>query len=140
VTDVVHDVAEALKITLATERVYLLSLGSHQGNAHVRWHVAPLLPGVPYERQQFHAVMAENGVLEVTQEEQAVLAARYAEDDDIGGIEVLRQLAIIVRHAEVEGVDAAKIVGIDHVLAGNHRGLECAEIGHSLRMQNQRSA
>jgi len=51
VTDVVHEVAEALKKTLPTERVYLMSLGSHQGNAHVHWHVAPLPPGVPYERQ-----------------------------------------------------------------------------------------
>ena len=76
VTDVVHDVAEALKAVLPTERVYLLSLGSHQGNAHVHWHVAPLPPGVPYERQQFHAVMAENGVLDVTREEQATLAGR----------------------------------------------------------------
>jgi len=56
--------------------VYLLSLGSHQGNTHVHWHVAPLPPGVPYEQQQFHAVMAENGTLEVTREEQAALAAR----------------------------------------------------------------
>jgi len=38
---VVHDVAEALKATLPTERVYLMSLGSHQGNAHVHWHVVP---------------------------------------------------------------------------------------------------
>jgi diadenosine tetraphosphate (Ap4A) HIT family hydrolase len=76
VTDVVHDVAEALKVILPTERVYLMSLGSHQGNAHVHWHVAPLPPGVPYARQQFHAVMAENGVLEVTREAQSALAAR----------------------------------------------------------------
>jgi histidine triad (HIT) family protein/ATP adenylyltransferase len=76
VVDVVHDVAEALKATLPTERIYLMSLGSHQGNAHVHWHVAPLPPGVPYERQQFHAVMAEHGVLEVTPEEQAALATR----------------------------------------------------------------
>jgi hypothetical protein len=76
VNEVVYDVAEALKVTLPTERVYLMSLGSHQGNAHVHWHVAPLPPGVPYERQQFHAVMAENGVLEVAREEQASLAAR----------------------------------------------------------------
>jgi len=76
VTDVVHDVAEALKMILPTERVYLMSLGSHQGNAHVHWHVAPLPPGVPYARQQFYAVMAENGVLEVTREAQSALAAR----------------------------------------------------------------
>jgi histidine triad (HIT) family protein/ATP adenylyltransferase len=76
VTDVVHDVAEALKATVPTERIYLMSLGSHQGNAHVHWHVAPLPPGVPYERQQFHAVMAENGILDVTREEQRALADR----------------------------------------------------------------
>jgi diadenosine tetraphosphate (Ap4A) HIT family hydrolase len=76
VVDVVYDVAEALKAIFPTERVYLMSLGSHQGNAHVHWHVAPLPPGVPYERQQFQAVMAENGVLEVTLEQQAALAAR----------------------------------------------------------------
>jgi histidine triad (HIT) family protein len=73
---VVHDVAEALKATLPIERIYLMSPGSHQGNAHVHWRVAPLPPGVPYERQQFHAVMAENGVLEVTREEQTALATR----------------------------------------------------------------
>jgi diadenosine tetraphosphate (Ap4A) HIT family hydrolase len=76
VTDVVHDVAEALKATVPTERIYLMSLGSHRGNAHVHWHVAPLPPSVPYERQQFHAVMAENGILDVTHEEQGALAGR----------------------------------------------------------------
>ena len=29
-----------------------------RANAHVHWHVAPLPPGVPYEQQQFRAVMA----------------------------------------------------------------------------------
>jgi len=76
VTDVMHDVAEALKVTVPTERIYLMSLGSHQGNAHVHWHVAPLPPGVPYERQQFHSVMVENGILDVTREEQGALAGR----------------------------------------------------------------
>jgi diadenosine tetraphosphate (Ap4A) HIT family hydrolase len=38
VGDVVHDVAEALKAVLPTERIYLMSLGSQQGNAHVHWH------------------------------------------------------------------------------------------------------
>jgi len=36
-----------------------LSLGSNQGNAHAHWHVAPLPPGVPYDRQQHRALMAE---------------------------------------------------------------------------------
>ena len=73
-TDVVHDIAEALKRVVPTERVYLMSLGSHQGNAHVHWHVAPLPPGIPYREQQFHAVMAERGILAVTDDEQAALA------------------------------------------------------------------
>ncbi len=73
-TDVAHDVAEALRQVVPTERVYLLSLGSHQGNAHVHWHVAPLPPGVPYDQQQFHALLAENGVLDLPDAEQADLA------------------------------------------------------------------
>jgi histidine triad (HIT) family protein/ATP adenylyltransferase len=76
VTDVVHDVAEALKLVLPVERVYVMSLGSHQGNAHVHWHVAPLPPGVPYRDQQFHALMTEHGVLDVPDAEQRKLAAR----------------------------------------------------------------
>jgi hypothetical protein len=34
-----------------TERLYVLSLGSSEGNSHVHWHLAPLPPGVPFERQ-----------------------------------------------------------------------------------------
>jgi histidine triad (HIT) family protein/ATP adenylyltransferase len=75
-TDVVHDVAEALKRVVPTERIYLMSLGSHQGNAHVHWHVAPLPPGTPYERQQFAAVMTAGGILAVTDDEQAALAGQ----------------------------------------------------------------
>ncbi len=72
---VVHRVGRAVSRAVPTERLYVLSLGSQDGNAHVHWHVAPLPPGVPYERQQFHALMAENGVLDVTDAEQAALAA-----------------------------------------------------------------
>ena len=57
-----------------TERMYSLSLGSQQGNAHLHWHVAPLPPGVPYERQQYHALMSENGVLDVDDGTQAAMA------------------------------------------------------------------
>ena len=44
-------------MVVPTERLYLLALGSRQGNAHVHWHVAPLPPGVPYEKQQYAALM-----------------------------------------------------------------------------------
>jgi diadenosine tetraphosphate (Ap4A) HIT family hydrolase len=71
---VVHRVARAIAATVPTERMYALSLGSQQGNAHLHWHVAPLPPGVPYEQQQFRALMAENGVLQVDDDAQAALA------------------------------------------------------------------
>ena len=73
---VVHKVARAVGAVLRPERTYVLSLGSMQGNAHVHWHVAPLPPGVPYERQQYHALMAEHGVLPQTARQRAELAAR----------------------------------------------------------------
>src|SRR3954468_5561050 len=44
---VVYRVGEAVRRTVPTERLYILSLGSQQGNRHVHWHVAPLPPGVP---------------------------------------------------------------------------------------------
>ncbi|MGN2642387.1 HIT family protein [Nocardia takedensis] len=59
----VHRVGAAVSAVLPTERLYLASLGSQQGNAHQHWHIAPLPPNVPYREQQFHALMAENGVL-----------------------------------------------------------------------------
>ena len=74
----VHRVARALKQTLPVERVYVLSLGSLQGNRHMHWHVAPLPPNVPLERQQFHALMLENGVLEIGCDEMRMLAASLA--------------------------------------------------------------
>jgi len=73
---VVHKVARAVNEVIRPERTYLLSLGSMQGNAHVHWHIAPLPAGVPYEQQQYHALMAENGILECTPESTAELGAR----------------------------------------------------------------
>ena len=74
---VVYRVAEALRQELPTERVYILSLGSQQGNRHVHWHVAPLPPGRPYEEQQFAALMLERrGYLEMKAAEMSELAKR----------------------------------------------------------------
>lgn len=80
---VVHRVARAVQTNVPTERVYILSLGSQQGNAHVHWHVAALPPGVPYDEQQFRALMAETkGVLALTPEEQADLAGQLQDAVD----------------------------------------------------------
>jgi diadenosine tetraphosphate (Ap4A) HIT family hydrolase len=70
----VHRIARAIAASVPTERMYSLSLGSQQGNTHVHWHIAPLPPGVPYRQQQFHALMAENGVLDIEESVQANLA------------------------------------------------------------------
>lgn len=58
--------AKAVTAVVPTERLYLLSLGSNQGNAHVHWHIDPLPPGVPLEKQQLRALLAEtHGFLDV---------------------------------------------------------------------------
>ncbi|GAA4979960.1 diadenosine tetraphosphate (Ap4A) HIT family hydrolase [Nonomuraea thailandensis] len=72
----VRRVALAVESVVPSERTYVLSLGSQQGNAHLHWHVAALPPGIPYEEQQFHALMSENGVLPRTREQAEELAAR----------------------------------------------------------------
>jgi ATP adenylyltransferase len=63
---VVHAVAEATRLALRPARVYILSLGSQQANAHVHWHVVPCPPGVPLEEQQLALLNAgERGVLDL---------------------------------------------------------------------------
>lgn len=70
----VYRVAEGVRALLAPERVYILSLGSQAANSHVHWHIAPLPMGVPLERQQYYALMHENGAIETTPKEMAKLA------------------------------------------------------------------
>lgn len=73
----VRAVALAVEEVFRVERTYLYSLGSQQGNSHLHWHIAALPPGVPYDEQQFHALMTEtDGVLDVTPEDMADTAAR----------------------------------------------------------------
>jgi len=75
----IHRLGRALSATVPTERLYVLSLGSQEGNSHVHWHLAPLPPGVPYSDQQFRALMTEaNGYLDIPVQDQAALARRIA--------------------------------------------------------------
>ena len=75
----VYDVSEALRRVLKVERVYILSLGSQQGNRHVHWHVAPLPPGVPLREQQFAALDVERtGFLAMEDAEKSRLAGQIA--------------------------------------------------------------
>jgi len=75
--DVIYRVAEAVRQEVSAERVYILTLGSQQGNRHVHWHIAPLPPGVPYEEQQLAALDFEKAsVLKLSEDEKASLASR----------------------------------------------------------------
>jgi ATP adenylyltransferase len=73
---IIYRVAEALRQEVPTERMYILSLGSQQGNRHVHWHIAPLPPGVPFEEQQLEALSLKRGVMDIPAAELAVLAER----------------------------------------------------------------
>jgi diadenosine tetraphosphate (Ap4A) HIT family hydrolase len=44
-------VAGAVSEVVPPELAYSLSLDSKQGNAHLHWHVAPLSPDAPYDRE-----------------------------------------------------------------------------------------
>jgi len=68
--------SEAVRQVVPAERVYLLSLGSQQGNSHVHWHVAPLPPGVPFHEQQLEALLVTDRVLDLSGEEMSGLASQ----------------------------------------------------------------
>ena len=72
---VVHRVGRAVCRAVPTERLYVLSLGSQQVNAHVHWHLVPLPPGVPFAEQQLAALDSDLG-RGLTEDELAELVAR----------------------------------------------------------------
>ena len=43
-------------------------------NVHVHWHIAPLPPGVPYEKQQTKAISTREGILDISKSEMEALA------------------------------------------------------------------
>lgn len=73
---VIYRVTEAVRQVVPAERVYLLSLGSQQGNSHVHWHIAPLPPGVPFHDQQLAALTVTDRVLELSEGEMAEVASQ----------------------------------------------------------------
>jgi ATP adenylyltransferase len=72
---VVHRVGRAICAAVPTERLYVLSLGSKQGNSHVHWHLCPLPPGVPFEHQQLAAIDTDLG-FDLGEDELEELAGR----------------------------------------------------------------
>ena len=74
---IVYAVAEAVREVLSPERVYIMSLGSQQANAHVHWHIVPCPPGTPLEEQQVALLDAEKrGIVELEPEQAETLAAQ----------------------------------------------------------------
>jgi diadenosine tetraphosphate (Ap4A) HIT family hydrolase len=69
-----HRIAEAVREEMKAARVYLLALGSNEGNAHVHWHIVPLPAGTPYEQQQLQIYQLD--VLKQSPEELDALAQR----------------------------------------------------------------
>ena len=86
----VRRVALAVEAVTEPERTYLVSVGSQQGNSHLHWHIAPLPPAVPYERQQFNAPKLENGVIQQSPAEAAELAQRIREAIPHGTVTMTR--------------------------------------------------
>jgi diadenosine tetraphosphate (Ap4A) HIT family hydrolase len=76
---VIYRVAEAVRQVVKPERVYLLSLGSQQGNKHVHWHIAPLPFGVPFEEQQLEALSIKDGYWQLSADEMSALVAQLRE-------------------------------------------------------------
>jgi diadenosine tetraphosphate (Ap4A) HIT family hydrolase len=72
----IYKVAETVRLETEVERVYILSLGSMQGNSHVHLHIAPLPVKVPYEKQQLEALSMNDGYLDIPEEELFQLAER----------------------------------------------------------------
>ena len=72
---VIYRVGEAIRRSVPTERLYILSLGSQQSDRHVHWHLVPLPPGVPFEQQQY-AVLGRKDYLRFSDDETAQLVDR----------------------------------------------------------------
>jgi diadenosine tetraphosphate (Ap4A) HIT family hydrolase len=72
---VVRRVARAISETTSAIRMYVVSLGSPERNAHLHIHVCPCPPGTPFDQQQIAAMQFKNGrYLEISGERLTELA------------------------------------------------------------------
>ena len=79
----VYRTVEAVRKSVPGERIYILSLGSQQGNSHVHWHIVPLPYGVPFKEQQLEALRIENGILDIPDDEMENLARQIRQKIDL---------------------------------------------------------
>ena len=73
---VVYAVAEAVRLALAPERVYVFSVGSQPAEAHIQWHIVPCPPGLPLQQQRALLEAAATQPLQLSPEEAEHLAAQ----------------------------------------------------------------
>jgi histidine triad (HIT) family protein len=72
---IVHAVAEAVRMALKPERMYILSLGGLQDSLHVHWHIVPCPPGLGVDEQELALLDAQGrGLLALSSDEVEVLA------------------------------------------------------------------
>jgi diadenosine tetraphosphate (Ap4A) HIT family hydrolase len=76
---IIYRVGEALRKVVRTERLYILSLGSQSGNAHIHWHVVPLPPGIPFEDQQY-ALLSKAEIVDLDDHQMTALAERVRKE------------------------------------------------------------
>ncbi|MFX1242554.1 MAG: HIT family protein [Promethearchaeota archaeon] len=69
----IYTITKAIIDVLKPKRIYILSLGSHQGNSHVHWHIVPLPSGMPYDDQQNGVFKLD--ILKIPEEEQIKIAS-----------------------------------------------------------------
>ncbi len=75
---VIYRIGAALIRSVSPERLYILSLGSQQGNSHVHWHLVPQPAGTPFEQQQY-ALLDRKEYVSLSDEETDQLAHRIQE-------------------------------------------------------------
>ena len=82
--------------------------------------------GTPGTSGTFAVLIAAIGEIDAGR---GLRGAADADEQNIGIVEILRKMPVVVQHGEVERLDAAEIVGIEHMLAGDRRRRRRAEIG-----------
>jgi diadenosine tetraphosphate (Ap4A) HIT family hydrolase len=84
---IVLHTARAVAAATPTERTYVASFGSQQGNRHIHWHVVPCPPGLPLEEQQTRLIEATDGYLDIPDQDMASLSVAIAHElrQSLGG-------------------------------------------------------
>lgn len=73
---IVHRTVKAVQLAMQAERVYTACLGSQLLTPHIHYHVVPIPPGLPLEKQQWEALDKSRGILQYSEEVLADIALK----------------------------------------------------------------